>query len=148
MFLNGEDVSHEIRSPEVTAAVSAVSAHAEVRRTLVRLQRQWVASHHSPVVVEGRDIGSVVFPDAHLKIWLVASAGERARRRAAETGETAAEVEADLARRDHADSTRSASPQKPAADAVWIDTTSLNIAGVVEQIVAMLPPDLVPPHPG
>jgi cytidylate kinase len=149
MYLDGEDVSEAIRSPEVTAAVSDVAAHPAVRRILVRHQRQWVAGHQGPVVVEGRDIGSVVFPDADLKIWLVASPAERARRRAAETGEGLAEVAADLARRDQADSTRDASPQKPAADAIWIDTTNLGIDTVVERIAAMVEQSSeVPPHRG
>jgi cytidylate kinase len=149
MFLDGEDVSDEIRSKDVTAAVSVVSAHRDVRRTLVRHQRQWVAAHPEPVVVEGRDIGSVVFPDADLKIWLMASSAERARRRAAETGEAVAAVAADLARRDQADSKREASPQKPAPDAVWVDTTNLAIDSVVERIVAMIEqPGEVLPHPG
>ena len=148
MFLDGEDVSDEIRSREVTAAVSVVSAHPDVRRTLVRHQRQWVAAHPGPVVVEGRDIGSVVFPDADLKIWLMASAAERARRRAAETGESVPAVAADLARRDRADSNRKASPQKPAPDAIWVDTTNLAIDSVVERIVAMIEqPDEVFPDP-
>jgi cytidylate kinase len=148
MFLDGEDVSEEIRSREVTAAVSVVSAHPDVRRTLVRHQRQWVAAHPGPVVVEGRDIGSVVFPDADVKIWLMASAAERARRRAAETGEPVSAVAADLARRDRADSHRKASPQKPAPDAIWVDTTNLAIDSVVERIVAMIEqPDEVFPDP-
>jgi cytidylate kinase len=149
MFLDSEDVSDEIRSKDVTAAVSVVSAHRDVRRTLVRHQRQWVAAHSESVVVEGRDIGSVVFPDADLKIWLIASSAERARRRAAETGEAVAAVAADLARRDQADSNREASPQKPAPDAVWVDTTNLAIDFVVERIVAMIEqPGEVLPHPG
>ncbi|HEY3428794.1 MAG TPA: (d)CMP kinase [Acidimicrobiia bacterium] len=148
-FLDGEDVSDEIRTKEVTASVSLVSAHPEVRRILVRHQRQWVAGHPGAVVVEGRDIGSVVFPDAELKIWLVASSAERARRRAAETGEPVSEVAADLARRDGADSTRQASPQKPAPDAIWVDTTNLAIDTVVERIVSMIEsPSGVPPHLG
>ncbi|HEX2420228.1 MAG TPA: (d)CMP kinase [Acidimicrobiia bacterium] len=149
MFLDGDDVSDEIRIKDVTATVSRVSSHPEVRRILVRHQRQWVAGHPGPVVVEGRDIGSVVFPDADLKIWLVASSAERARRRAAETGEPVSVVAADLARRDAADSTRRASPQKPAADAIWVDTTNLAIDTVVERIVAMIvSPSRVPPHLG
>ncbi len=87
MFLDGEDVSAEIRSAEVTAAVSAVSALPEVRRMMVALQRDWVARRGQDVVVEGRDIGTVVFPESDLKIWLSASAEERARRRALQTGE-------------------------------------------------------------
>ncbi|MGH9892613.1 MAG: (d)CMP kinase [bacterium] len=149
MFLDGEDVRDEIRTNEVTAAVSMVSAHPEVRRVLVRHQRQWVAGHPGSVVVEGRDIGSVVFPDADLKIWLVASSAERARRRAAETGEPISAVAADLSRRDEADSSRQASPQKPASDAVWVDTTNLAIDTVVERIASMIEQSSeIPPHPG
>lgn len=148
MFVDGEDVSGAIRSKAVTAEVSVVSAHPEVRRILVRHQRQWVARHPGPVVVEGRDIGSVVFPDADLKIWLIASSAERARRRAAETGQAKEVVAADLARRDAADSTRTASPQKPAADAISVDTTNLALETVVERIAHMIEqPSEVPPHP-
>jgi cytidylate kinase len=136
MYLDGRNVSAAIRSPEVTAAVSAVSAHPELRRLMVRLQRQWAAG--GDAVVEGRDIGTVVFPDAGLKIWLEASLAERARRRAAETGEDPELVEADLRRRDHADATRPVSPQRPAADAVHIDTTGQSVERVVERIAAML----------
>jgi cytidylate kinase len=138
MLVDGEDVSTEIRSESATAAVSAVSAHAEVRRVMVRHQREWVAGHRSPVVVEGRDIGTVVFPDAHLKIWLIASSAERARRRAAETGDSQVEVEAELVRRDQADADRKASPQRPADDAIHLDTTNVSVEVVVERIVELL----------
>lgn len=138
MYLNGEDVTVEIRDPEVTAAVSAVAAVPEVRRLMVRLQREWVSGHRGSAVVEGRDIGTVVFPEADLKVWLVASPRERARRRSEETGETLIEVEADLVRRDRADSGRAVSPQKPAGDAIHLDTTELSVDEVVERIVALL----------
>lgn len=92
MLLGSEDVSKEIRSPEATAAVSTLAAHPRVRVVIVRHQRQWVAGHHLPAVVEGRDIGTVVFPDALLKVWLEASPAERVRRRAAETGQPSAKV--------------------------------------------------------
>jgi cytidylate kinase len=138
MFLDGEDVSSAIRTQEVTAAVSAVAAHPGVRRHLVREQRKWVEGQGANTVVEGRDIGSVVFPDAKLKVWLMASPTERARRRARETGVDLGEVEADLARRDRADSGRAVSPQRPAADAVHLDTTGLSVETVVERILALL----------
>lgn len=138
MYLDGEDVTVEIRDPEVTAAVSAVAAVPEVRRLMVRLQREWVSGHRGSAVVEGRDIGTVVFPEADLKVWLVASPRERARRRSEETGETLIEVEADLVRRDRADSGRAVSPQKPAGDAIHLDTTELSVDEVVERIVALL----------
>jgi cytidylate kinase len=139
MFLGGEDVSEEIRSADVDAAVSAVSAHAQVRMVIVRQQQQWVASHQLPAVVEGRDIGTVVFPNAMLKIWLEASESERARRRAAETGEPLDWVQDELSRRDLADSTRQASPLRPASDAIHLDTTNLGVDSVVERILELLP---------
>ncbi|MGQ0849485.1 MAG: (d)CMP kinase [Actinomycetota bacterium] len=137
-FLDGQDVSVEIRSTAVTRAVSGVSAHRELRRIMVRHQRQWVAGHRRPAVVEGRDIGTVVFPNARVKVWLVASAAERARRRAIETGDNREQVAADLAKRDRFDSSRRVSPQKPAADAIHIDTTNLSIDRVVERIAVLL----------
>jgi cytidylate kinase len=140
MFLDSEDVSTAIRSAEVTAAVSAVSSHPELRRLLVREQRRWVAGQGGVnTVVEGRDIGTVVFPAAQLKVWLEASPAERARRRAAETGSDLSEVEADLARRDEADAGRAVSPQQPAFDAVHLDTTGLEVEAVVERILDLLP---------
>ncbi|CAN5126113.1 MAG: (d)CMP kinase [Acidimicrobiia bacterium] len=143
MLLNGEAVSEEIRSAEVTAAASTVAAHGRVRAVIVRQQRQWVAGQKQPVVVEGRDIGTVVFPAAELKIWLEASESERVRRRAEETGQPEEEVEGDLARRDHADASRAASPSRPAADAIRLDTTNLGVEAVVARIVQMLPVDEV-----
>jgi cytidylate kinase len=145
MLLGSEDVSEEIRTPEVTAAVSTLAAHARLRAVIVRQQRQWVASQHLPAVVEGRDIGTVVFPDALLKVWLEASPVERVRRRASETGQQLNEVEKDLARRDLADSGRAASPLKPASDAVHLDTTSLAVEAVVDRIIAMLPTEVWQP---
>lgn len=143
MMLSSEDVSDEIRSAAVTAGVSTLAAHPRVRALIVRHQRQWVSGHHQPAVVEGRDIGTVVFPEALLKVWLEASMSERVRRRAEETGQPETEVEGDLARRDRADSARLASPSKPAADAIHLDTTNLGVDSVVERIVAMLGVDEV-----
>jgi len=137
-YLDGEDVSTDIRSAEVTAMVSEVSAMPEVRDALVAHQREWVARHGENVVVEGRDIGTVVFPDSHLKIWLSASAEERARRRASQTGEDLGVVLEELARRDRADSSRPVSPLRPAEDAVHLDTTDLRVEEVVERIVALI----------
>lgn len=139
MYLDGEDVTSEIRGPEVTTVVSAVAAMPEVRRIMVREQRKWVAGHRANAVVEGRDIGTVVFPDADLKVWLVANPPVRARRRAVETGESIADVEKDLARRDRADSQRTVSPQKPASDAIHLDTSNMGVEQVVERIMAFLP---------
>ena len=137
--LDGQDVSVPIRGPEVTGAVSTVSAHPEVRRELVSRQRAWVEEHRGGVV-EGRDIGTVVFPDAPVKVFLTASDEERANRRhrdeqaAARTTEMA-EVRESLARRDALDSGRAASPLRAADDALVLDTTGRSIDDVVAEIV-------------
>ena len=138
VLVDGIDATIEIRGPEVTRAVSAVAANAEVRRELVMRQREW-GDTHGGGVVEGRDIGSVVFPDAELKVYLTASDEERARRRAKEvTDLDYDQVAADIARRDHVDSTRAASPLAVAADAVQIDTTGRTIDDIVDQIMALV----------
>jgi CMP/dCMP kinase len=138
-LLDGRDVSAEIRGPEVTAAVSFVSAHPAVRRILVARQRAWLAEHGAGVV-EGRDIGTVVFPDAPVKVFLTASDDERARRRHLDEAEAARDVDVDavraaLARRDHIDSNRAVSPLRAADDAIQIDTTQRSVDDVVEEIV-------------
>ena len=141
MLLDGTDVSDAIRSPEVTAAVSPVSAIPEVREVMVARQRQWVAERGGSAVVEGRDIGTVVFPDAAVKVFLTARPGVRAARRAAElpTGKAGvSDVEAQLERRDRFDSTRKAAPLRPAVDAVEIDTSDMTIAEVVDRIVGLV----------
>ena len=138
MYLNGQDVSEAIREEEVTAAVSAVSAHPSVRRLLVAEQRAWIERHAGNGVVEGRDIGSVVFPDADLKIYLDASAEERALRRARETGEDYQAVLADLNRRDRLDSTRAASPLVIPDGAVVVDTSELTFDEVVERLLGLI----------
>lgn len=137
--LDGDDVSEEIRGPAVTMAVSEVSAHPGVRRRLVDHQRRW-AGRHDGCVVEGRDIGTVVFPDARLKIFLVASARERAERRFRDETDAGRAVDldelvADIDRRDRLDSTRAISPLVAAADAVEVDTTGRTIDAVVAAIV-------------
>lgn len=138
VVIGGTDVTEAIRTPEVTAAVSAVSADPEVRSKLVDRQRRWAAERDGGVI-EGRDIGTVVFPDADVKVFLTATEEERARRRAVETGrDDARTVAAEIARRDHLDSTRLASPLQKAADAVEIDTTDMPIEEVVERIVALV----------
>lgn len=136
MAVDGEDVSTEIRAPEVTEAVSAVSAVPEVRERMVDAQRAWVASSGVGVVVEGRDIGTVVFPGAVTKVYLDARPDVRARRRASELGTDPAEEEARIRARDDHDSGRSASPLRPADDAWHLDTSDLTIDEVVEAIVA------------
>ncbi len=137
--LDGRDVSAEIRGPLVTDAVSTVSAHPEVREILVAHQRKWVARHGGGVV-EGRDIGTVVFPDATVKVYLVASDDERARRRQRDEIAAARTVAVDvvkaaLDRRDAIDSGRATSPLRAADDAVVIDTTNLDVDAIVRDIV-------------
>jgi cytidylate kinase len=137
--LDGRDVSAEIRGPEVTAAVSVVSAHPSVRHVLLDQQRDWVEAH-SGGVVEGRDIGTVVFPGAHTKVFLTASDDERARRRQRDEVAAARDVDVDavrdsLARRDKLDSSRALSPLRIADDALVIDTTQRSPEEVVRAVV-------------
>jgi cytidylate kinase len=140
--LDGEDVTAVVRGPEVTAAVSAVSAVPAVRTQLVALQRRLAGE--AGAVLEGRDIGTAVFPDAAVKVFLDASSEVRAARRAGDTdagvsvsgGQTAvAAVAADLARRDRLDSSRPTSPLQAAQDAVHLDSSALDAAQVVERVL-------------
>lgn len=138
----GEDVTGPIRGAEVTAAVSAVSAVPAVREKLVAMQRD-IAMRSDRVVVEGRDIGTVVLPDADLKIYLTASAETRAARRndqnvADGRGDDYAGVLADVQRRDLADSTRALSPLRPADDAVTVDTSDLTKDGVIDALLRLV----------
>ncbi|MFB9450672.1 (d)CMP kinase [Dactylosporangium vinaceum] len=135
--VDGIGVDREIRGAEVTSAVSAVSAVPAVRRLLVDRQRAIIAESER-IVVEGRDIGTVVAPDADLKVYLTADAEERARRRSSENAASQAATAADLARRDRLDSTRAADPLRQADDAVVLDTTELGIDEVVERLRQML----------
>ncbi|WP_422768678.1 (d)CMP kinase [Plantactinospora sp. WMMC1484] len=134
---DGIAVDREIRGPEVTAAVSAVSAVPAVRELLVGLQREMIDAA-GRIVVEGRDIGSVVAPDADLKVFLTASAETRARRRSAENAADLGATVADLARRDRLDSTRAADPLRQAPDAVVLDSTALGIDEVVVRLRELL----------
>ncbi|PEG33637.1 cytidylate kinase [Mycolicibacterium agri] len=141
-YLDAEDVSAEIRGEAVTKAVSAVSAVPAVRARLVGLQRELAAGPGS-VVVEGRDIGTVVLPDADVKIFLTASAEERARRRneqniAKDLGDDYDAVLADVKRRDHLDSTRAVSPLRAAEDALVVDTSDMTEAEVVAHLVELV----------
>ncbi len=131
--LDGEDVSAAIRTPEVSERASEVAARPEVRAALVEQQRKLIAS--GDYVAEGRDIGTVVAPDAELKVFLTASAEERARRRAAEIGADAKTVLREQTLRDQRDSSREHSPLAAAADSVEVDTTGLGIDEVVARIV-------------
>ncbi len=146
--VDGIDVTAAIRGPDVTAAVSAVSSHPGVRTELVRHQRAWVEAHGSGVL-EGRDIGTVVLPDADLKIYLTATARTRAERRMGETAgeEDLERVVADIERRDELDSNREHSPLRPADDAVTVWTDDLDVDGVVDSILALVPDGGYGPRP-
>lgn len=136
---DGTDVAGQIRGGDVTAAVSAVSAVPRVRERLVAMQRAIVERTSDGIVVEGRDIGSVVLPNAPLKVYLVADTGARAARRTAELGggHEVTATERDLARRDRLDSSREASPLVQADDAVTLDTTDLSLDEVVDRVVKL-----------
>ncbi len=134
----GNDITNEIRTPQIDKAVSPVSAVSGVREALVQQQRK-IASTND-IVMEGRDIGTVVFPNAEVKIFLTATAQERARRRAAQNAQRGfgecdeAKILADIIRRDEADSTREIAPLKAAQDAIELDTTDMSIEEVCAKI--------------
>ncbi|MFI6510640.1 (d)CMP kinase [Streptosporangium sp. NPDC050855] len=135
--VDGADAAGPIRTAEVTAAVSAVSAVPEVRRRLVAQQREIIGT--GGIVVEGRDIGTVVAPDAAVKIYLTASADARALRRTAELNDTTVEAQRTaMARRDTLDSTRATAPLAKADDAVELDTTALNLEEVIAEILRVI----------
>jgi CMP/dCMP kinase len=141
VVVDGIDATVEIRGPEVTRAVSIVAANAAVRDEMRWRQRQW-ANKHGGGVIEGRDIGTVVFPDADLKVFLTAAPDTRARRRALEVTELDYEtVAADLARRDALDQGREESPLAEAADAVTVDTTDRSVDDVVDELLKRLDHD-------
>lgn len=134
VHVDGVDASTEIRGPEVTRSVSVVSAHPAVRRALVQRQRDWVTAHGGGVL-EGRDIGTVVFPDAALKVYLTARPEVRAARRVVETpGLDLETVAADMARRDAYDQGREDSPLHQAGDATELDTSDLTVEDIVEEL--------------
>ena len=135
VLLDGEDVTAELRSPEVSERASEVAAVPAVRRALVVHQRRLLSS--GDWVAEGRDIGTVVAPEARLKVFLTASAEERARRRAAELGADAGTVLSEQVIRDERDRTREHSPLEPAPDALVLDTTELGEADVVRRVVEL-----------
>ena len=141
MILNGQDVTAEIRFPEVSAYASDVSAHAEVRAYLLEMQQD-MARRHS-VIMDGRDIGTVVLPDADVKIFLTAEAEERARRRCRElelrgTPEPYEKVLADIRQRDYNDTHRAAAPLRQAEDAVLLDTTHLDFDGALRAVEELI----------
>lgn len=136
--VDGRDVSEEIRGEAVTSVVSQVSAHSEVRKEMVERQRAWVREHGGGVV-EGRDIATVVFPDADLKIFLTAAEDERHRRRDRDLGlESPSSGRNRIRSRDRVDSTRRVSPLAVASDAVVIDTTGRTVERVVDEVVSRL----------
>lgn len=141
VFVNGKEVTKEIRTPEVTLHVSEVSAHKDVRKTMVEKQKEM--GKNGSIVAEGRDTTTVVFPDAEFKIYLVASVKERAKRRVmdlnkAGTNTDIEEQKKDLERRDHFDSNREHSPLTQAKDAILVDTTDLTIEGQVDKIIELI----------
>ena len=133
--LDGEDVTDQIRTAQVSSAASRVAADPDVRRALVAKQREILAA--GDWVCEGRDIGTVVAPDADVKVFLTADEHERARRRAAELGAGAADVAQEIAARDRRDAAREHSPLRAAPDAAVIDCTALSVAEVVARISAL-----------
>jgi cytidylate kinase len=139
--IDGVDVTEDLRSDDVTRASSVVAAHGEVRERIVALQQTWVADRGGSAVVEGRDIGTVVFPDSPVKIYLTARPEIRAARRSGDAeaaDKSTDQIAAELAARDHADSSRKASPLRPADDAEIIDTSDLSIDGVVERVLVLV----------
>jgi cytidylate kinase len=137
VLVEGSDVTAAIRTPEVTAAVSRVAANSEVRAEMRARQQQWAAAHGGGVI-EGRDIGSVVFPDAELKLYLTASPRTRAQRRVAEAGGNVDEIEAAIAARDHHDSNRADSPLTRADGSIVVDTTGSSIDEVLACIEVLI----------
>ena len=132
--LDDIDVTSSIRSPEINAIVSVIAAHSPVRDAMRQQQREWVTAHGGGVV-EGRDIGTVVFPDAILKIFLTASPMVRAARRAGQAGGDLEKVAAAIAERDRVDSSREDSPLRPSDDSHQVDSSNKSIDDVVEEIV-------------
>jgi CMP/dCMP kinase len=136
VLVDGQDVTDAIRTPEASRRASEVAADPAVRRAMVEQQRRLIGS--GDWVAEGRDIGTVVAPDAEVKVFLTADQSERARRRAAELGADPHEIERELAIRDQRDMSRAESPLKQADDAIELDTTGLTIDEVVERIVGLV----------
>ena len=137
VMVDGVDATLAIRGPEVTAAVSAVAANPRVRESLVALQRAWVVKHGGGVV-EGRDISTVVFPDADVKLFITASPRVRAERRVAESGGDVDEVARLIEERDRRDSTRAASPVSVASDATVVDTSGLSLDEVLAEVLELV----------
>jgi len=136
--IDGDDVTEQLRDPQITAHAKYIASALKVREKLIRMQRQF-AANHKKIVTEGRDQGTVAFSDADIKFFLTAEPGERARRRQAElqakgSGESLEQIRSAIEERDKKDRLRAVGPLKPAEDAVLIDTTDLNIEEVVEKL--------------
>jgi cytidylate kinase len=134
--LDGQDITQALNSPEVDATISIVSAHPEVREALRPVQRAMLEQPPG-VIMAGRDIGTVIVPEAQLKIWLSASTEERARRRAAQTGESFDSVHDSMLRRDWIDGSRQTAPMRPAPDAIELTTDGVPPETVIMQIVEL-----------
>ncbi len=134
--IEGAKYKEELRAEDVSAIVSPISANVDVRNELVKRQRSWIVEN-SGGVLDGRDIGTVVYPEARLKIFLVADIDERARRRADQTGQHLDQIRSAIEKRDHADSTRESMPLKKADDAIEVDTTELSIDQVVAKVTEL-----------
>ena len=139
VYIDGKDVTERIRKPEATANVRYIASSPKMRARLVEMQRQFAAGQER-IVTEGRDQGTVAFPDAHIKFFLTADVGERARRRQAELQaqgitESIENTKAAIEARDRSDENRTVGPLKPACDAVVIDTTTLSVEGVVDEVI-------------
>jgi len=147
VIVNGKDATHQLRMETAGAAASAIAAHPPVRAALVDLQKRF---RQAPgLVADGRDMGTVIFPDAAFKVFLTASAGERAKRRYKQLKEKGVSVNLDsllheIAARDERDAGRAVAPLKPAADAVIVDSTGTAITEVIERVLAVLPESLRP----
>jgi cytidylate kinase len=138
VVVDGVDATSEIRGREVTEAVSAVASNTGVREELRARQRAW-ADDHGGGVIEGRDIGTVVFPDAALKLYVTASPRERAERRVREIGGDVDDVEVSISERDRRDMSRADGPLRKGSDAVVVDSTGLTVEAVVDNVIALLP---------
>ncbi len=145
VFVNGKDATHQLRMETAGAAASAIAAHPPVRNALLDLQKRF---RRAPgLVADGRDMGTVIFPDAKYKVFLTASAEERAKRRYKQLKEKGVSVNLDsllheIAARDERDAGRAVAPLKPASDAVVLDSTGMPITEVIERVLAVLPDSL------
>jgi cytidylate kinase len=141
VFIDGSDVTEDIRSPEVTANAKYIAAATKVREKLVQMQRQFAAGRQK-IVTEGRDQGTVAFSDADIKFFLTADLAERARRRQAELGisesQSATDIQKAIEQRDKSDESRTVGPLKPAEDAIIVDTTNMSVEQVVEKLIEFI----------